>query len=58
VTARVGTPLFVWAAVGDPNMPPERIPTECCVSCAALVPVSEFDVHGQWHREVEGTSPG
>lgn len=44
----------MWAAVGDPNMPPERIATECCTTCAALVPVAEFDVHGRWHREVDG----
>lgn len=44
----------MWAAVGDPNRPPERIATECCTTCAALVPAAEFDVHGRWHRKVDG----
>lgn len=46
------TVLYVWAGIGDPGAPPDRIQVETCLDCAALVPVARFDVHGEWHRRV------
>ncbi|MGH3549730.1 MAG: hypothetical protein ACRDQU_16820 [Pseudonocardiaceae bacterium] len=43
------TPWYLWVAIGSPDQPPRRILVESCVTCAALVPVSRFDVHGLWH---------
>lgn len=43
--------LYVWAGIGDPGAPPERIKVESCRDCAALVPVARFDQHGAWHRD-------
>jgi hypothetical protein len=41
--------LHVWASVGSPDSPPDRVPVESCVSCGALVAVATFDTHGRWH---------
>jgi len=45
-------PLYVWAAVGTPDNPPDRIKVEVCLTCAALVPTERFDRHGQWHARL------
>ena len=48
--------MYVWASVGSSSAPPERIRTEVCADCAALVPVAAFDVHGRWHAALERNS--
>lgn len=47
--------LYVWAGVGDPCAPPERIQVESCTDCAALIPVARVDVHGDWHKSRAGS---
>jgi hypothetical protein len=46
-------PVYLWASLGAPDDPPRRVQVETCTTCAALVPLVEFDRHGHWHREIE-----
>lgn len=45
--------LYVWASIGSSSAPPERVRTEVCVDCGALVPTAAFDAHGRYHAAVE-----
>lgn len=50
MNAAVEPAVFLWAAIGSADSPPDRVKVESCTTCAALVPVEKLDVHGLHHR--------
>lgn len=45
--------MFVWAALGDRNVCPDRIEVVVCEHCACLVAVDTADQHARYHRLVD-----
>jgi hypothetical protein len=46
--------VFLWAAIGHQDQPPDRIEVVVCEHCAVVVPVEHADRHIRWHRWNEG----
>lgn len=42
--------IYLWAAIGTKNTPPDRVHVVLCPDCAALVPMERADRHARWHR--------
>ena len=45
--------IHLWAALGTPNTPPDRLQVEVCERCGALVPVDQAVPHSGWHARTE-----
>lgn len=45
--------IYLWAAIGTKDNPPDRLRVVVCEHCATLVTVERADRHARWHRRVE-----
>jgi len=48
-TAAGEAEIHLWAALGTPNTPPDRLQVEVCARCGALIPVEHAAPHAGWH---------
>jgi len=46
-------PIFLWAAIGGPSVPPDRIEVVICPRCGALIAVDSATPHAGWHARRE-----
>lgn len=45
--------VFLWAALGHPNTPPDRLEVVTCPRCGALIPIDSEVPHAGWHARRE-----